>query len=74
MKRITMHLKGVKPITIERKKKNPDGGYDYIKKKICLNTVAQECDSEEEGLAYMAHYLENHKGHKVTKYYFSNVY
>lgn len=68
-----MHLSGVKPFTIERKKKNADGGYDFIKKKICMNTVAQKVESEEEGMAYMAHYLETHKGHKVTKYYFSNI-
>lgn len=68
-----MHLSGVKPILTERKVKNSDGSYDYIKKKICLNTVAQEVASESEGLAFMAHYLSNHKNHKVTKHYFTNV-
>lgn len=73
MKRITFHLSGVKPIQIERRKKNPEGGFDYIKKKICMNTVSETFNNEADGLAYMAHYLENHKGHKVTKHYFTNV-
>ena len=74
MLRITMHLSGVNQITTERKKKNKDGSYDYIKKKICMNTITSTCNSEAEGLAYMAHYLENHKKHKVTKHYFTNLY
>ncbi len=73
MKRITMHLSGVKPIFSEKRIPREGGGYDIQKKKICINTVASTCESEDEGLAYMAHYLENHKGHKVTKFYFSNI-
>jgi hypothetical protein len=73
MKRITMHLRGVKPVLTEKKKRNKDGTYEYIKKMKCMNTVTSICKDENEGKAFMAHYLESHRGVKVTKYYFTNV-
>ena len=73
MKRITMHLSGAKQITVERKVVRNNGGFDYVKKKICYNTVTQTVNSEDEGIVYMNHYLENHKGVKITKHYFTNL-
>lgn len=73
MKRITMHLRGVKPVLTEKKKRNKDGSYEFIKKMKCMNTVTSVCNDEDSGLAYMAHYLESHRGVNVTKYYFSNI-
>jgi len=73
MIRITMHLRGIKPVLTENKKRNKDGSYEYIKKMKCMNTVASICSSEDADLAFMAHYLDSHKGVKVTKHYFTNV-
>ena len=73
MKRITFHLSGVTPITVEKRVRRENGGHDVVTKKICMNTVAIECLDESEGLAHMAQYLENHKSHTVTKHYFSNI-
>lgn len=73
MKRITMHLKGVKQVLTEKKKRNKDGTYEYIKKMKCMNTVAAICKDEAECMTYMAHYLDTHKKHKVVDYYFTNV-
>jgi len=73
MKRITMHLRGVKQVLTEKKTRNKDGVYEYEKKMKCMNTVACVCKDEDAGKAYMAHYLDSHKGVKVTKFYFTNV-
>jgi len=73
MQRITIHLSGVKPIITEKKVKSSNGTYEYVKKKIGLNTVTNTVKNEAEGMTYMSHYLNSHNGHKVTKYYFSNV-
>ena len=79
MKRLTVHLSGVKPILVTTKKYNKSTNkYDYSKKKKTINTITFTCNSEDEGLTYMSTYIENRekkdKGVKITKHYFSNIY
>ncbi len=76
MMRITMHLKGAKQIRVDRKTKiakEDGGGFNYFKKTICYNTITSICNTEEEGLNFMSHYLDTHRGIKVTKHYFTNI-
>lgn len=72
MKRITIHLSGVKKITTEKKIKK-DGVNIFVKKTICLNTVTTNVKNEAEGRAFMSFYLDNHRGHKITKHYYTNT-
>lgn len=77
MVRLTMHLSGVKPTMVTKRKKNEETGkFDYFKKKKTFNTVAYEGTNEQECMAYMSQFLEDEKNKnvKVEKYYFSNVY
>jgi len=73
MKRITIHLSGVKQILTEKKVKNDNNGYDYVKKKICINTITKKVFNDEDGITFMNNYIERHRGQKVTKYYFTNI-
>jgi len=77
MKRITMHLSGVKPQLVEFKNKNKDTGrYDFFNKKIIRNTIAQEFGTEGECISYMNDFIERNEelknDIKVTKHYLSN--
>jgi hypothetical protein len=74
MIRITFHLSGVTPYTQELKKLNKNTeSFEYTKKVVVHNTIALNCPSESAGLIYMNNYVNNRKGVRVTKHYFSNI-
>jgi hypothetical protein len=74
MKRVTMYLSGVKPEMVTIKKLNQETGkYTYSEKKVLFNTISYICASEDEGNAYVAQYLADHKDVTLNKVTFCNV-
>jgi hypothetical protein len=72
MRRLTVHLKRVKP-TREKRYENRDGVRVEVIKNITRNTVTYEVSNEEEALKIVNGINEGNPRNNVNKWYLSNI-